>query len=655
MERCRLARLKTGILIYVTVWTLRLGTLIFSFGFLLAVFFVLLAPGFLWAKNINQYRDVISNSAPATLANHTLSFRIGTALAPGSVIEITPPPGFETIGTSTFSADRNVELRVNGSLRNSNGAGGPAIDLVEIIPGLPGLIRYTLNNTTGINGGSDLDLRIGNHTSKKQNYSEFFDEDTMSTTTILADTPGIINASSTGTHKVAVRIFSGGPEVAKADFSIVVLPRVGVGPADTTEEDPPQRFNGAPSTTITGVTLNVEIFVETDERAICKYALVPGVSYFAMPFTFTGTGLIYHTAVVPVTPNSLQQFYVRCIDDEGNFNIDDYLIEFSVSDRPTGSANEEGDVQGDGTGTGNQGTGDGSGSGGTTGNSSGEAPLLGGSAGTGGTGGGGGGGSGSVSGGTAGGGFETIDGPYRSGDGRVTITGYAFPRSQVTVLVDGREATRINANSSGEYTVTLDQIARGVYTFGLFATGPDQARSSTFSTSFTVTGARTSALSNINIPPSITVRPDPVDPGTPVAISGYALPNATITLENEREGVSASRQTLTTTSDTNGQWSISVPTNGFSVGTYKVRARAGQVGGVSTNFSNYTLYGVGQAAVRPISADLNRDGKVNLIDFSILLFWWNTDGGNSDPSADINGDGRVNLTDFSILLFNWTG
>jgi hypothetical protein len=50
-------------------------------------------------------------------------------------------------------------------------------------------------------------------------------------------------------------------------------------------------------------------------------------------------------------------------------------------------------------------------------------------------------------------------------------------------------------------------------------------------------------------------------------------------------------------------------------------------------------------------ADLNCDGLVNLIDFSILLFHW----GTSNPIADINGDGTVDLIDFSIMLFNWTG
>ncbi len=168
-------------------------------------------------------------------------------------------------------------------------------------------------------------------------------------------------------------------------------------------------------------------------------------------------------------------------------------------------------------------------------------------------------------------------------------------------------------------------------------------------------GARASSLSNIIIPPSIVVTPDPVTAGVPAVISGYTIPNATVTIENEKDGSAASRKVFTGTSNANGAWSISVDTNGFTNGTYKVRAKAVQATGIQTNFSNYTVYGVGQAANRPLNTDLNRDGKVNLVDFSILLFWWGTAGGDSDPPADINSDTKVNLTDFSILLFNWTG
>lgn len=626
--------------------------------FLLSLSLVLLVvylinPATLFARNISQYKDTISDSTPSQASNHTLSFKMETAVSPGAYIEVTPPAGFEILSTSTFVAERNVELYVNGALRNSGTVLDASTDLVEIFPGTPGMIRYTLNTSTGISDGSNVEMRIGNNTSKALEFSIEFSTSTGTTTT-EADIKPIVNDSSVGTKKVAMEIYDGGL-VANADFMIALIDQVGVGPIDTREEIPPLRFNGAPSSTVTGVTLNVELFLETDELAICKYSLTPGVDYFAMPVTFTGTGLIYHTIVVAVTPNSQQNFYVRCIDDEGNFNIDDYLISFFVSEIPTGESNTEGNVDGDGTGTGNEGSGDGSGSGGETGNSNGEAPSQGGSSGSGGSGGGGGGGSGGDSGNTAGGGFESSDAPYRSGDARVIISGYAFPGSTVTALVDGKTVTTARASNDGTYSVTVDEIARGVYTFGVYATDAAQTRSSTFSTSFTVTGARTSALSNINLSPTVKATPDPVNPGQALTLSGYALPNSTVTIENEKDKVVASRQSFTATAGSNGSWSVNVPTSGFTNGTYKARAKSAQTDGISTNFSNYTLYGVGQQATRPINADLNRDGKVNLTDFSILLFWWNSNGGTSDPSADINSDGRVNLTDFSILLFNWTG
>jgi hypothetical protein len=619
---------------------------------LLVIFSWFFLPDFVWARNISQYKNTISDSAPGLASNHTFSFRLGTNISPGSYIEITPPAGFEVLGTSTFAAERNVELYVNGVLRDSDVVANVADDGVEIFPGSPGMIRYTLNSSSGISSGSNIELRIGNHTSKALEFSEEYST-TTGTTTTPADIKPIINDLTTGTKKFQMEIFDGNL-VAGAGFLISLVDRVGVGPVDTTEEIPPDRFNGAPTSTITGVTLNVELFLETNELAVCRYSTTPDVPFGSMTSTFTGTGLIYHTQVVPVTPDSLQQFYIRCIDDEGNFNIDDYVIEFYVSATPTGESNTEGNVDGDGTGTGNSGTGDGSGGGGETGDSSGEAPAQGGSAGTGGSGGGGGGGGGAGTGSTAGGGFESVDGPYRSGDGRVIMSGFASPRSTIYALVDGKAAGNVRAGNDGSYSITIDKIARGVYTFGVYAIDAAATKSSTFSTSFTVIGARTSSLSNINLPPTVKATPDPVDPGAALTLSGYALPGAAITIENEREGSAGSRQALTATAQADGAWSVTVNTSNFNVGTYKARAKF-KTETIETNFSSYTIYGVGQAATRPNNADLNRDGRVNLTDFSILLFWWNTDGGTSDPSADINGDGRVSLTDFSILLFNWTG
>ena len=614
---------------------------------------LLVYPNLSWARNITQYKDTISNSTPSVGSNHTLTFKLDTALSNGGIIEISLPDGFEVSATTTFAAERNVELSVGGLLRDSDRVIAPGVDGVEIVPGTPGLIRYTLNPSTGIPIGSYLEFKIGNHTTKTQFFSETYATSTGTTTT-YADIKPIINGATPGTHKVVIKVFDG-VEIADASFSIALVEQVGIGPIDTTEKIPPYRFNGSPTTTVTGASLRVEIFVETNELAICKYAREPDVGYGIMPFTFINTGRIYHTDVVAVSPDSIQKFYIRCLDDEGNFNIDDYLLEFPVSSMPTGSSTNDGGVEGDGTGTGNTGTGTGSGAGGTSGGGGGGAATSGGASGSGGSGGGGGGGNGGTSGSTAGGGFESTDAPYRSGDGRVTIDGFTSPKSDVVILVDGKETQKVRSNAEGLYSVVLNEIARGVYTFGVYTLDPDQTRSSAFSTSFTVTGARTSALSNITIPPTIKAYPNPINPGETLTLSGYSLPNASIAIENEKDKSVASRQQLTAMTDGNGRWSILVDTKNFSVGTYKARAKAVQGTVQSTSFSAYTLYGVGQAAVKLINADLNRDGKVNLVDFSILLFWWSGNGGTSDPSADINGDSKVNLVDFSILLFNWTG
>ncbi len=605
------------------------------------------------ALNILSYKDTISDSRPSGYANHTLEFKLGTDISPGGYIEVEPASGFEILATSTF-AERNVELYVNGALRSAGAVLAPNVDEVVITPGSPGAIRYNLNPTTGIPSGSAIEMRIGNHTSGALQESVSYST-TTGTTTIAGDVEPIKNSGTPGTYRFAVTV-GGGAEPAYAQFNIAVVDAVGVGPADTTEEVPPFRFNGAPTGEVSGTVLNVELSLETDELAVCRMSRTPGVDFHDMTDVFSSTGLLVHAEEKAVATGTVNAYYVRCIDDEGNFNIDDYEIVFTSLEPPEGIPNTEGDTEGEGTGSGNEGTGSGS-SGTGGGSNSGGSGSGGSSSGSGGSGGGSGGSRGEDDEDQSGGGFENEDGPYRSGDAEVIIRGYAFPGSTVYVLVDGSEAESTRAGNDGSYSVTLEEIARGVYTFGVYAMGSDKVKSSTFSTSFTVTGGRTSNLSNINIMPSVKASPDPVTPGETLTLSGYSIPNAEITLENQNDKSAASRKTFTTTSNSSGAWSVAVDTNGFSTGTYKARAKAKQQSGLGleTNFSGYTFYGVGQNADVPLSADLNTDGKINLTDFSILLFWWGGNGGDSNPPADINRDGTVSLTDFSIMLFNWTG
>jgi len=622
----------------------------FSLGVCAVLALVVVVTDVSEARNIIEYSNTLTDSRPLNESNHTFTFTVLQDVAPGGYVDIDFPDGFVLSATSLLV--RNVEMVVNGTPRVAAASPGVVNDGVQITPGDGGSVRYTLNSSNGLQADDEVTIHIGN-----QAGTAFKGETTFSTstgsTTVPGDPESITNPPTIGTKTIPMNIVGAAEEI-NAGFMVAIIEGVGIGPADTTEEIPPFRFNGAPTSTVGGTTLSVEISLETDEFADCRWSAAPGTAYGSMGNIFDNTGLIVHSTVVAITQGALNQFYVRCKDDEDNINFDDYIIAFTVNDQPVGQPNAEGEVEGDGTGTGNDGSGSGSGGGGETGGTEGNSSTSGNSSGSGGSGGGSGGRSGEDDEDETGGGFEFEDGFYPSGDAEVVVSGYAFPGSEVFILVDGVIVESDDANNDGRYEVTLEEIARGAYTFGVYAVDRNDVQSSVFSTSFTVSGGRTSALSNINVMPSITVTPDPVNPGQTLTMSGYAIPDATVTIENERDGAAVSRKQFTTTSNGNGEWSLDIDTAGFGAATYKVRARA-TAGTISTNFSEYTFYGVGQEADGELNADLNTDGSVNLTDFSILLFWWGGDGGNSAPPADINADGSVSLTDFSIMLFQWTG
>lgn len=611
----------------------------FVWVFLFALSFIFFTSN-VYAGTTQYYKDTISTSAPDAYANHTVEFRTTTEIPPGGYILFGLKPGFFTIPDTNFSI-LNVDLLVATSststfqLRLASSTPSATEDGIIIETGTSGYIEVTLNSTDGIPAGSTVRLKIGNNT-----------------TSATATDVGIKNPTATGTYAYFIEKGNGTTK-ERAIGGVVIVDQVGVGPINTREFDPPFRFNGAPTGTLSGTTLTVQLSLETNEFALCRYSTASNTPFYSMTNQFGLTYFVVHSNDIEVATSTSYIFYARCIDDEGNINTDDYVISFTIPEYPPGTPGGGGEGEGQGSGGGGSGSGtSGSGSGTSGGNTGGSETLGGGSSGGGGAGSGGG-----TSGitGIDGGGLEGTNLPYQSGDGRVIINGFAFPRSTVVVLVDGRIAQQITSNNTGEFSVTLDQIARGVYTFGVYAIDKNGTKSSTYSTTFSVTGSRGSTLSNINVMPSIKVTPDPVDPDATVTFSGYAIPNATITIENQNDKTSASLKTFTTTSDSNGAWTMSVSTAGFQTGTYKVRAKARQETGLSTNYSDFTYYGVGQQAEMPRTSDLNRDGKVNLTDFSILLYWWNTNGGNSNPPADINRDGKVSLTDFSIMIFNWTG
>jgi hypothetical protein len=80
----------------------------------------------------------------------------------------------------------------------------------------------------------------------------------------------------------------------------------------------------------------------------------------------------------------------------------------------------------------------------------------------------------------------------------------------------------------------------------------------------------------------------------------------------------------------------------------------------TSQFGKLTYFKVGKITkAKDISstiyaaADFNQDGYVNIVDFSILAYWYKKQ--NSPVYVDLNSDTMVTVVDFSIMAFYWTG
>jgi len=145
-----------------------------------------------------------------------------------------------------------------------------------------------------------------------------------------------------------------------------------------------------------------------------------------------------------------------------------------------------------------------------------------------------------------------------------------------------------------------------------------------------------------------------VGQGENLLVSGQTVPNSTVIISFH----SNSELLRYASSSRLGEWQYTLnttPLDNEAFHNVKALFNLPLADGVAkSGYSKLLNFYVGKSGATIgtcAGADLNRDGKVNLVDFSILLFNW----GTANLCADQNKNGKVDLTDFSILLYNWTG
>jgi cysteine-rich repeat protein len=239
-----------------------------------------------------------------------------------------------------------------------------------------------------------------------------------------------------------------------------------------------------------------------------------------------------------------------------------------------------------------------------------------------------------------------------TGDTQISIQGKAYPSVTVNILIDGSLVGTVRTNAKGEFSFNT-AADPGTSSLSFWANDTLGTRSATVNTTFDVTQGAVTNVNGILIPPTIKTTNANINPGDVVTLSGQTIPNASVEVS-----IDNGKKVLTATSDTFGNWTAQFDTKTVTIDTHTAKARfvtgENALKTESTYGTALSLF-VGVEGKVTSNADLNRDGKVNLIDFSILVFWWGSPGGNSNPPADINKNAKVGLEDFSILLFNWTG
>ena len=230
------------------------------------------------------------------------------------------------------------------------------------------------------------------------------------------------------------------------------------------------------------------------------------------------------------------------------------------------------------------------------------------------------------------------------------MQGLAFPKASITILVDGKVATIITAGLSADFKVELTTLSSGTYTFGLWAKDKEGRRSITFSFTSSIVSGKTTTISSIFIPPTIELNRVNILKNEDLEILGQTAPESEINIHIE----SGEEIIKKTKADELGNWDQHLSAELLEEGMHTVRAKSETEGGLLSSFSKVLSFFVGEKYLTSTikEADSNGDGRVNLVDFSIMLYNW---GKPKNQATDLNSDGTINLTDFSIMLYNWTG
>ena len=205
---------------------------------------------------------------------------------------------------------------------------------------------------------------------------------------------------------------------------------------------------------------------------------------------------------------------------------------------------------------------------------------------------------------------------------KVILQGKAYPYASVFTLKDGNIVATARADSLAAFKIEINNLTGGVYTFGLRAEDKAGRKSITFSLTVTVSSGMTVVIGDILIPPTIELEKSQLEKGELLHISGQTSPQSEISLyikslDTEKTIINKVK------ADQMGDWTFSFNTSLLNDDSYSIKVSALSSERLVSSFSHALEFVIGKVMVPEFCsrADFNKDEKVNLVDFSILLYW----------------------------------
>ncbi len=249
--------------------------------------------------------------------------------------------------------------------------------------------------------------------------------------------------------------------------------------------------------------------------------------------------------------------------------------------------------------------------------------------------------------------------PPISGTASATFKGRAYPLTDVILLRDGQLIATTKSGPDANFEISINGLTPGTYNFGVNSVDNSGSQSLTQTFPVTLTTGSSVTISGIFIAPSISVDKQEVKRGDNLAIFGQSVPNGSVVIAiNSENEIFAN-----TATDKYGAYLYNLDTSPLEIGGHKAKSKTAVATEISpfgkeVDFQVGTQNIIAKPTVKFLKGDMNKDGKVNLVDFSIAAYWYKrklTGAIIATEKERLNGDGKIDLADFSIIAYYWTG